>query len=108
VRAYQGLSVAERAFRSYKTVDWKVRPIHHGLAERVPAHVFLCMLAYYVEWHMRKALAPLLLEDEDKKNAEAERCSIVAPARRSAAGRVARPLTVVRQTTYPCTASRPC
>ena len=85
VRAYKGLSVAERAFRSYKTVDLKVRPIHHRLAERVRAHVFLCMLAYYVEWHMRLALAPLLFDDEDKKGADAERSSIVAPAKRSAA-----------------------
>jgi len=84
VRAYKGLSVAERAFRSYKTVDLKVRPIHHHLEDRVRAHVFLCMLAYYVEWHMRKALAPLLFDDEDKTSADAERSSIVAPARRSA------------------------
>ena len=83
VRAYKGLSVAERAFRSYKTVDLKVRPIHHRLPDRVRAHVFLCMLAYYVEWHMRKALAPLLFDDEDKKSAEAARSSIVAPAKRS-------------------------
>jgi len=84
VRAYKGLSVAERAFRSHKTVDLKVRPIHHRLADRVRAHVFLCMLAYYVEWHMRQALAPLLFDDEDPAAAQAERSSIVAPARRSA------------------------
>jgi transposase len=84
VEAYKNLSVAERAFRSYKTVDLKVRPIHHRLSDRVRAHVFLCMLAYYVEWHMRQALAPLLFDDEDKPAAKAARASIVAPAQRSA------------------------
>ena len=53
VRAYKSLSSVEQAFRSYKTVDLKVRPIYHHLTDRVKAHVFLCMLAYYVEWHMR-------------------------------------------------------
>ncbi len=81
VRAYKGLSVVERAFRSYKTVDLKVRPIYHHLADRVRAHVFLCMLAYYVEWHMRQALAPLLFDDEDKALGQALRPSVVAPAR---------------------------
>ncbi len=85
VRAHKGLSKAERAFRSYKTVDLKVRPIHHRLADRVRAHVFLCMLAYYVEFHMRTALAPLLFDDEDRAGAEAQRSSIVAPAQRSPA-----------------------
>lgn len=80
VRAYKDLSVVERAFRSFKTVDLKVRPIYHHLADRVRAHVFLCMLAYYVEWHMRKALAPLLFDDDDKPSAQEQRTSIVAPA----------------------------
>ncbi len=80
VRAYKDLAHVERAFRSYKTVDLKVRPIYHHLASRVRTHVFLCMLAYYVEWHMRKALAPLLFDDEDKPTAQAQRDSIVAPA----------------------------
>ena len=84
VRAYKGLAVAERAFRSLKTVDLKVRPIYHRLADRVRAHVFLCMLAYYVEWHMREALAPILFDDDDKPAAEAARRSVVAPAQRSA------------------------
>ena len=84
VRAYKGLAVAERAFRSLKTVDLKVRPIHHRLAERVRAHVLLCTLAYYVEWHMRQALAPLLFDDDDKPAGEARRLSVVAPAQRSA------------------------
>ena len=84
VRAYKGLAVAERAFRSLKTVDLKVRPIHPRLAERVRAHVLLCTLAYYVEWHMRQALAPLLFDDDDKPAGEARRLSVVAPAQRSA------------------------
>lgn len=85
VRTYKSLSTVERAFRSMKSVDLKIRPIHHRKADRVRAHVFLCMLAYYVEWHMRRALKPMLFDDEDKKAAEAQRTSIVAPARRSPA-----------------------
>jgi hypothetical protein len=65
VRNYKNLSKAERAFRCFKGVDLKVRPIYHHLEDRVRAHIFLCMLAYYVEWHMRKAWAPLLFEDEE-------------------------------------------
>ena len=80
VRAYKELTGVERAFRSYKTVDLKVRPIYHYLANRVRAHVFLCMLAYYIEWHMRKALAPLLFDDHDKASGQALRGSVVAPA----------------------------
>jgi transposase len=83
VRAYKRLSQTERAFRSLKTVDLKVRPIYHRMEERVRAHVFLCMLAYYVEWHMRQALAPILFDDDEKEIAEAMRKSVVAPARRS-------------------------
>jgi hypothetical protein len=83
VRSYKQLAAIERAFRSLKTVDLKVRPIHHRKADRVRAHVFLCMLAYYVEWHMRRAWAPLLFDDDDPAAAEAERRSIVAPAQRS-------------------------
>lgn len=89
VGAYKSLSAVERAFRSIKTVDLKVRPIHHHLPGRVRAHVFLCMLAYYVEWHMRRSLAPLLFDDHDR--AAATRETIVAPARVSpAAARKAR------------------
>jgi hypothetical protein len=80
---YKSLSAVERAFRSMKSVDLKVRPIHHHLANRVRAHVFLCMLAYYVEWHMRRALAPILFDDHDRATAQAERQSIVASATRS-------------------------
>ncbi|WP_366510724.1 hypothetical protein [Moorena sp. SIO3F7] len=65
VKAYKSLSQVEQAFRSYKTVDLKVRPIYHHLESRVKSHVFLCMLAYYVEWHMKQALGPILFEDED-------------------------------------------
>lgn len=83
VRAYKSLATVERAFRSLKTVDLYVRPIGHRLTERVRAHVLLCMLAYYVEWHMRQALAPLLFDDDDKAMAEAQRSSVVAPAQRS-------------------------
>ena len=83
VRAYKSLSVVERAFRTMKTLDLKVRPIHHRRADRVRAHVFLCMLAYYVEWHMRRALAPLLFEDHDR--ADAQRTSVVRKAERSPA-----------------------
>jgi transposase len=64
VRAYKRLGNVEKAFRTFKGVDLRVRPIHHHLEERVRAHIFLCMLAYYVEWHMRQALAPLLYADE--------------------------------------------
>lgn len=85
VKAYKSLSKVEKAFRSYKTIDLKVRPIQHRLADRVRAHVFLCMLAYYVEWHMREALAPMLFDDHDPEAAEALRESIVAPAQRSEA-----------------------
>ena len=80
VRAYKCLSTVERAFRSLKTVDLKVRPVFHRSAERVRAHVLLCMLAYYVEWHMRQRLSPMLFDDEDREAAEAARTSIVAPA----------------------------
>jgi hypothetical protein len=83
VRAYKDLAHVEQAFRSYKTMDLEVRPIYHYLADRVRAHVFLCLLAYYVEWHMRLALAPLLFDDDDKATAEAQRDSIVAPAKPS-------------------------
>ena len=81
VCAYKSLSQVERAFRSFKTVDLKVRPIFHYAPDRVRAHVLLCMLAYYVEWHMRQSLAPLLFDDDDRAGAEAARASVVAPAR---------------------------
>jgi transposase len=81
VRHYKKLANVERAFRSIKTVDLKVRPIHHHLENRVRAHIFLCMLAYYIEWHMREAWRPILFADEDQ--AAKETRDPVAPARRS-------------------------
>ena len=79
VRSYKNLAQVERAFRCFKGLDIRVRPIHHRLEERVRAHVFLCMLAYYVEWHMRQALAPLLFDDEDLPDLR-QRRDPVAPA----------------------------
>jgi transposase len=81
VRSYKSLSDVERAFRSLKTVDLKVRPIHHRLANRVRSHIFLCMLAYYVEWHMLQAWRALLFADEDQGAKRAR--DPVAPAKRS-------------------------
>jgi transposase len=83
VRNYKSLANVERAFRSLKTIDLKVRPIHHRTADRVRAHIFLCMLAYYVEWHMREAWRELMFADTDQQ-AKATR-DPVAPARRSKA-----------------------
>jgi hypothetical protein len=83
VETYKGLAVVERAFRCSKTVDLHVRPIYHYNADRVRAHIFLCMLAYYVEWHMRKALAPILFDDHDPIGAKAKRASIVSSAKPS-------------------------
>jgi transposase len=81
VRNYKSLASVERAFRSLKTIDLKIRPIHHRLADRVRAHILLCTLAYYVEWHMREAWAPLMFTDTDSQ-AKATR-DPVAPAKRS-------------------------
>ena len=83
VAAYKSLAHVERAFRSMKTVDLNVRPVFHYSAQRVRAHVFLCMLAYYVEWHMRQRLKPLLFDDEHLDEASASRASPVAKAVRS-------------------------
>ena len=80
VGAYKALSQVERAFRSIKTVDLEIRPIYHRLTDRVKSHVFLCMLAYYVEWQMKQKLAPLLFAEEDREGAEEERQDIVSPA----------------------------
>ena len=92
VRSYKSLALVERAFRCIKTVDLQVRPVYHWLADRVRAHVFLCMLAYHLEWHMRQRLAPMLFDDTDKNAAEALRTSVVAQAHRS-------PAAVTKQTT---------
>ena len=85
VGAYKSLARVERAFRSLKTVDLHLRPIHHWLAPRVRAHVFLCMLACHVEWHMRERLKPILFDDDDPATAARQRTSIVAPAQPSPA-----------------------
>ncbi len=87
VLAYKGLSQVERAFRSLKTTDLDIRPIHHRRARRVRGHVLLCMLAYYVTWHMQQALAPMLFADHDKQAAALQRTSPVAAARVSPAAR---------------------
>jgi transposase len=92
VRSYKSLALVERAFRCIKTVDLQVRPVYHWLADRVRAHVFLCMLAYHLEWHMRERLAPMLFDDTDRQAAEALRTSVVAQAQRS-------PAAVTKQTT---------
>jgi transposase len=84
VRSYKALSRVEQAFRSYK-MDLKVRPIFHHLPKRVRAHIFLCMLAYFLEWHMRRALAPLLFDEHDPVAARARQGSVVNAAQRSLA-----------------------
>jgi hypothetical protein len=78
VQAYKDLARVERAFRCLKTVDLEIRPVRHWMADRVRAHVFLCMLAYHVEWHLRQVLAPLLFHDTEIQAARAERPSPVA------------------------------
>lgn len=85
VRAYKGLAQVERAFRCMKTVDLELRPVFHWTASRVRAHVLLCMLAYYLEWHMRQPLAPMLFDDHDRAAAETARTSPVAKAKVSKA-----------------------
>ncbi len=81
MRSYKLLSSVERAFRSIKTLDLKVRPIHHRLADRVRALIFLAMLAYYVQWHLLEAWRELLFSDEDVEAKQTR--DPVAPARRS-------------------------
>jgi len=87
VAAYKSLAQVERAFRCLKTIDLHVRPIHHWNADRVRAHVFLCMLGLYVEHHMRDKLAPMLYDETDQEAASAARVSIVAKAARSQAAK---------------------
>ena len=76
VHNYKRLSAVEQAFRSLKTVDLKVGPIHHNRAPRVICHVCMCMLAYFVEWHMKQRLAPILLAEDDPEGKKAARCSM--------------------------------
>src|SRR5262245_5440131 len=87
VRAYKSLSRVERAFRSLKTTDLDIRTIFHWVSPRVRAHVFLCMLAFYLEWHIRQALAPMLFDDHDRAAGEALRSSPVAKAEPSPAAK---------------------
>lgn len=94
VRRYKSLAQVERAFRSLKGIELRVRPIYHRTPDHVRAHIFLCLLAYYVEWHMRRALAPLLFDDEELPT-DRQRRDPVAPAEPSAA---ARHKKLVRQT----------
>lgn len=77
VKAYKNLSNVEQAFRSFKSIDLKVRPIYHRTTKRVKAHIFLCMLAYYVEWHMRQLLRNILFDEDDWQDAQFKRESIV-------------------------------
>jgi hypothetical protein len=87
VRSYKALATVERAFRSCKTVDLEVRPVFHWNEQRVRAHVFLCLLAYHLEWHLRQALAPILFDDHDRAAAEMQRLSPIGKARVSPAAR---------------------
>ncbi|MBV8335571.1 MAG: transposase, partial [Alphaproteobacteria bacterium] len=87
VRSYKALATVERAFRSCKTVDLEVRPVYHWNEQRVRAHVFLCLLAYHLEWHMRQVLSPVLFDDHDRAAAETQRSSPVSKARVSPAAR---------------------
>jgi hypothetical protein len=80
VRAYKDLTFVERAFRCLKSVDLQIRPVHHWIEPRVRAHVFLCMIAYYVEWHLREAWAPILFHHHDRAAAEQQRPSPVIAA----------------------------
>jgi hypothetical protein len=87
VSTYKSLAQVERAFRSMKTIDLRVRPIYHFNDDRIRAHVFLCMLAYYVEWHMRDRLSEILFDDDDRESSRKSRRSVVAPAARSKSAR---------------------
>lgn len=87
VETYKSLAKVERAFRCMKTVDLSLRPIYHRNEERIRSHVFICMLAYYVEWHMREQLRPILFADDDREAAAASRPSVVAPAQRSSSAK---------------------
>ncbi len=87
VRAYKDLSLVEQAFRFCKTVDLHIRPVYHRLDDRIRAHVLLCMLAYYVEWHLRAAWRSILYEEDDPEGAEAGRESVVHKATRSDSAR---------------------
>jgi hypothetical protein len=87
VRAYKSLNGVEHAFRSLKTVDLELRPVFHWTASRVRAHILLCMLAYYLQWHMRQSLAPMLFDEPDPASRDAQRTSPVAKAEPSPAAK---------------------
>jgi transposase len=87
VETYKSLAKVERAFRCMKTIDLSLRPIYHRNEKRIRSHVFICMLAYYVEWHMREQLRPILFADDDREAAAASRPSVVAPAQRSSSAK---------------------
>ena len=87
VETYKSLSRVERAFRCLKTMDLQIRPIYHHKDDRIRAHVFVCLLAYYVEWHMRERLCEVLFDDCDRESGRASRSSVVAPAVRSEAAK---------------------
>lgn len=95
VRSYKSLSQVERAFRCLKGVDLRVRPIYHRTEDHVRAHIFLCMLAYYIEWHMRQALAPLLFHDEQLPQLRKTR----DPVRPATASQAAKEKKLLRTTT---------
>ena len=80
MRSYKALTRVEHAFRTLKTTDLQIRPIHHRLVDRVRAHLLLCMLAYYVEWHMREAWRPLLFADEELAEQARKRDPVAAAA----------------------------
>ena len=87
VETYKSLAKVERAFRCMKTIDLSLRPIYHRNEERIRSHVFICMLAYYVEWHMREQLRSVLFADDDREASKASRQSVVAPAQRSSSAK---------------------
>ena len=78
VRDYKRLAEVEQAFRSLKSADLRVRPIHHRAEDRVRAHLLLCMLAYYVQWHLKRAWEPLLFEEEDMETIRRQRAPVAA------------------------------
>ncbi len=112
VRAYKSLSGVEHAFRSLKTVDLEMRPVFHWTAPRVRAQVLLCMLAYYLQWHMRRSLAPMLFDEPDPAAREAQRTSPVAKAepspaaQRKAARKRTEPVDGLPKTARPASSCR--
>jgi hypothetical protein len=100
VRSYKALAEVERAFRSMKTIDLHIRPIHHRLEGRVRAHIFLCMLAYYVEWHMREAWREPMFADEDLERKK-HRDPVAAAERSGGGARQSRHSKTCRRLTRP-------